>query len=54
MEYIIILLVDLDQNLVLAPLLIIELEILVPSWAIFDAFVNLTYTFAWEKWVVLD
>jgi hypothetical protein len=34
MEQIIKLLVDLDQNLVFAPLLIVVLETLDPSWAI--------------------
>ncbi len=45
---------DLNQNLILAPLLIVELETLAPSWAIFDALIHLTCAPACEKWVVLD
>jgi hypothetical protein len=46
--------VDPSQNLIFAPLLTTKLEILTPSWAIFDALAHLASTLAWEKWVVLD
>ncbi len=54
MEHIVVLLVDTCQNHVFIPLLTIELETLVPSWAIFDTPTHLTYVHAWEKWVVSD
>jgi hypothetical protein len=54
MEQIIVLTVDLGQNLIFIPLLIVKLEILAPSWAISDALVHLTSTFAWEKLVASD
>jgi len=52
MEHIIVLLVDPNQNHILVPLLIVELETLAPSWAIFNTLAHLTSTPTWEKWVV--
>jgi hypothetical protein len=52
MEHIVVLLADTCQNHVFIPLLTIELETLVLSWAIFDTLAHLTYVHAWEKWVV--
>jgi hypothetical protein len=54
MEHIVVLLVDPTQNPIFAPLMTIELKILAPSWAIFDAPIHLTSALAWEKLVVLD
>jgi hypothetical protein len=46
--------VDPSPNLVFVPLLVIELETLAPSWAIFDALAHLIFVLAWERFVVLD
>jgi hypothetical protein len=54
LEQIIILLVDLGLGLVFALLLVIELEILTPSWAIFYVFAHLIFALAWETSMVLD
>jgi hypothetical protein len=50
----IVLLMDLRQNPTLAPFLIAEVETLIPSWAISNAFAHLTSTSAWDKWVASD
>jgi hypothetical protein len=47
MEQIVVLLVDPGQNPISAPLLITELKILVPSWAIFDTLAHMTSIRAW-------
>jgi hypothetical protein len=44
MEQIVKLLVDLGQNPIFVPLLIVELETLIHSWAIFDVLAHLTST----------
>jgi hypothetical protein len=44
MEQIVVLLMDPSQNLVFIPLLIVELETLVPSWAISNVPTHLTST----------
>jgi hypothetical protein len=53
-EHIVVLLVDLGLGLVSIPLLVVELEILAPSWAIFNALAHLISALAWERFVVLD
>jgi hypothetical protein len=53
LEHIVVLLVDLDPGLVYVLLLIVELEIMIPSWAIFDILAHLIYDLAWERYVVL-
>jgi len=54
MEHIVGLLVDLSQNHVSTPLLIVVLETMAPFWTIFDTLVDQTFTLDWEKMVVLD
>jgi hypothetical protein len=54
MEQITVLLVDPDQNLIFAPVLIIELETLAPFWAISNAPTHLISIIAKERSVVLD
>jgi hypothetical protein len=53
LEHIIVLMVDLGPDLVFAILLVIELEILAPFWAIFDALTHLIFAPTWERYVVL-
>jgi hypothetical protein len=43
LKYIVVLLVDLGPNFVSIPLLFVELEILVISWAFFDVHVHLIF-----------
>jgi hypothetical protein len=45
---------DLGQNPICAPLLIVVFETVAPFWAIFDTLANKTFTLAWEKLVILD
>jgi hypothetical protein len=45
---------DLDQNLVFAPLLTVELKTLAPFWAISNIPTHQTFAFAWEELVFLD
>jgi hypothetical protein len=54
MEQIVVLMVDLGQNHVSPPLLIVKLETLAFSWAISNVHALLTFTFTWDKWVILD
>jgi hypothetical protein len=54
MAHIVELLVDHDENHVSTPLLIIELETLVPFWAISDTLAHQTSVLAWEELVILD
>jgi hypothetical protein len=54
MEQIVVLMVDPGQNPIYVPLLIVELEILASSWAIFYTPTLLTFAPTWEKLVVLD
>jgi hypothetical protein len=54
MEQIVILLVDQGQNHVFPPLLIVELELLIPSWAIYDARAHLIFDFSCKGLMVLD
>jgi len=46
--------VNLGPSPVSIPLLFAELEIMAPSWAIFNFHVHLIFTFAWERSLVLD
>jgi hypothetical protein len=45
---------DLSPGPISIPLLVAKLEILVLSWAISNALAHLIFTFAWERFVVLD
>jgi hypothetical protein len=54
MKQIVVLLVDPGQNPISTLLLIIELETLAPSWAIFDVLALLTFAPTWEKLEVFD
>jgi len=54
MEQIVVLLVDPNQNLVFAPLLIVKLKTLAPSLAVFDVPTHLISIPTREKLVVLD
>jgi hypothetical protein len=49
MEQIVVLLVDLDQNPIFAPLLIVELETLALFWAIYDTPAHPTSTPTWRN-----
>jgi hypothetical protein len=53
LELIVILLVDPSLNTMFVPLLAIELDILAPSWAIYDVPTHMIYAIAWERYVVL-
>ncbi len=54
LEQIVVLLVDLGLGFIFAPLLPIELEILAPSYAIFNAPTHMISTPTWEGFVDLD
>jgi hypothetical protein len=54
LEYIIVLLVDLGPSLVSIPMLPIEFEILIPSWAISNVPAHLISIPIWKRFVVLD
>jgi hypothetical protein len=54
MEHIVVLLVDPTQNPISVPLMTTKLENVTLSYAILDAPIHLTSTFAWEKLVVSD
>jgi hypothetical protein len=54
LQHIIILLVDLNLGPISTPLLVVEIEILAPSWAIFGAPTHLISTPTWERCLVFD
>jgi hypothetical protein len=54
MEQIVVLLMDPSQNPIFVLLLIIKLETMAPSWAIFDVLALLTFAPTWEKLIVFD
>jgi hypothetical protein len=54
LKQIVVFLVDPGPSLVFAPLLTIELEILVPSWAIYDVLAHLIFVPTWKRFVVMN
>jgi hypothetical protein len=53
LEQIIVLLVDFGLDFVFDPQLVVELQILAPFWAIFDAPTHLIFDPTWERSMVL-
>jgi len=49
MEHIVVLLVDPSQNHVFAHLLVVEVETLAPSWAIYNFLAHLIFVPTWER-----
>jgi hypothetical protein len=55
LEQIVVPLMDPGPSLVFVPLLVVEFDIMAPSWeAFFDVHAHFIYVFAWERLVVLD